>query len=198
MRKKEILEKFRANDTIAWTKIYEIFYRTLWYYILRYVSNRSDAEELLNDVFLKIKDNCNGIETMDQLKAKLIVIAKNLIIDYSRRQKTRKNIKTEEYDSIEESLNDHERNKFYERNVEQAELILQEIYKQPEQRKTVVLLFWEGFTANEIAGKLGISESTVYNHRLAAKKDLKEKLGDQFNNYGLLLLLIFLLQTLFH
>ena len=198
MREYNILEKFRENDPVAWNKIYKMFYRMVWYIISNDVSNRADVEEMANDVFLKIKDKCNDIETMDQLKALLFTVTTNLTIDYSRRQKTRKMIKTEEYDSIVGSFNDYEQNKFYENNAEQVELVLQEIYKQPEQRQKVVLLFLEGYAIKEIAEKLGISVSTVHNHKSDVIKDLKEKIGDQLKNYGLLLLLIFFLQALYH
>jgi RNA polymerase sigma-70 factor (ECF subfamily) len=198
MTEKEILEKFRANDPAAWNKVYNMFYRMVWYMISKDVPNHADAEELANDVFLRIKDKCSRIETMDELKAFLLMVTINMVKDYFKKQKTRKIIKTEEYDAIEESLNDYEKNKFYENNTEKTELALREIYKQPEQRQNVILLLLEGLTTKQIAEKLGISESTVYNHKAAAIKDLKEKLGDQFRNFGLLLLLVLFLQSLLH
>jgi len=198
MIEKEILEKFRANDPAAWNFIYKMFYGMVWYIISRNVPNRYDAEELANDVFLRIKDKCNDIKTMGEFKAFLSTVTINIVKDYFKKQKTRKIIKTEEYDSTMESLNDYEQNKFYEIKAEQVALVLQEIYKQPKKRQNVILLLLEGFSSKQVAEKLGISESTVNNHRAAAIKDLKEKLGDQFKNYGLLLLLVMFLQTLIH
>jgi RNA polymerase sigma-70 factor (ECF subfamily) len=190
----EILRKFIDDDPTAWTKIYEMFYRMVWFRIRRDVSNRADVDELANDVFMKIMGNCNGIDTMNKLKALLRTTAKNVTIDYYRKQQTGKIIKTEEYDSIAESFDSQEINKIYEND----ELLIQEINKQPKQRKKIILYKLDGYTVKEIAEKLMLSEWTVYNHLKAVKKDLKEKFGDQLKNYGLLMLLVFLWQSLLH
>lgn len=65
--------------------VWERFSVDLQQFIYRRVANRQDAEDLLQDVFLKIHSRINTLRDEDRLAAWVYQIARNTITDYYRR-----------------------------------------------------------------------------------------------------------------
>ncbi|PHR72670.1 MAG: hypothetical protein COA66_05285 [Arcobacter sp.] len=60
------------------------FSKALLYFILKHVSNKSTAEDLLHEVFIKAYNNIENIKEDENIQAWLYKIARNTIIDYYR------------------------------------------------------------------------------------------------------------------
>ncbi|MGX1930159.1 RNA polymerase sigma factor SigZ [Flagellimonas sp. 2504JD4-2] len=61
------------------------YYKPLLGYINKRVNNTLDAEDLLQDIFLKLSQS--DLEKIDNLKSWLYAVARNAIIDYYRKKK---------------------------------------------------------------------------------------------------------------
>lgn len=61
------------------------YHQRLMRYVLKRISHKSDAEDIVQTVFLKIQKNPPHIDTMPQLEAWLLQITKNTLIDYWRK-----------------------------------------------------------------------------------------------------------------
>jgi RNA polymerase sigma-70 factor (ECF subfamily) len=197
MDEHQLLKKFRNNDSAAFKKIYDEFYYLVLYRINEIVNSIPDAEELTNDVFMKVKDNCDEIDSRNGLRFWLHRVATNAAIDHYRRLHAQKVIKTEELDAKIESVKHEDTNQFNEIEAELWELIYKEIDKQPKKRRSVYMLLLEGLTISEVAERLHIKESTAYKHKMKIEKILREKLGNGSNNIQQLILFAFFLQALF-
>ena len=76
-----------TGDKNKFESIYNIHKNALFYHALKIVKNESDAEDVLQEAFIKIAKNINAI---DDIKSKetisfLIVITKNTSYDYMRK-----------------------------------------------------------------------------------------------------------------
>lgn len=67
--------------------IYNEFEKSLKSYIFSKVKNRHIAEDILQDLFIKISDKLHTLKEKDKLKSWLFSIARNSIMDYYRQNK---------------------------------------------------------------------------------------------------------------
>lgn len=72
----------------AFEEIYYEYGHLIGFVISQYVKNKSDVEELINDVFLNFFNNLDKIK-IKNIKAYLTKIAKNKAIDYLRENKNK-------------------------------------------------------------------------------------------------------------
>lgn len=154
--------------------IYKSFYGYLLAIILRYVKDRDDAEELVNDTFIKIfnaigqfKPPKKSEENQRAFKAWISTIASRTAIDFLRGKK--------EWVSIDDIVEEHE--PLTEINIITA-LNVKDILKLldalPELQKLIFNLYEiEGFSHDEIAKTLNIPESSSRVYLTRAKNKLR-------------------------
>ena len=68
-------------------EIWQLFSERLKGFILNRVHNSHDAEDILQDIFIKIHNNVHNLRGTDKLESWINQIARNTIIDYYRCQK---------------------------------------------------------------------------------------------------------------
>ncbi|MVN90626.1 sigma-70 family RNA polymerase sigma factor [Mucilaginibacter sp. HME9299] len=153
--------------------------------ILRMVKDTSAAEELLQDVFLKVWSNKEKIDSNQSFKPWLYAIAINGVYDYYRKLSRDTRLQEEMINRFEEFYNSAEDDSIFEKR---RELLDQALQKLPSQRLAVFKLCRiEGKSYQEAALELGISASTVSNQLVQATKTIKEYI---FNSKTLMFLLI--------
>ena len=134
---------------------------------LRYAYTKTDASEILNDSFLKVLKNIKKYKDEFSFKPWFKKIIINTAIDYYR-----KNARFASMLEIEEAENE-------DFNIEQIDTLayadLKKVLdKLPEMYRLVFNLYEiEGYTHNEIAGKLAINVSTSRSYLTRAKKKLR-------------------------
>lgn len=156
----------------AFTRFYTLFFQKLLLESDKYVKDISVAEELVQDVFLKVWENPESLEEIKSVKSYLYKSVINSSINYINRQK---NIEQHHQkiaaDSSEEYLME------LDEENELVVLLRIEIEKLPPQCKKVFKLNrFERLKYKEIADLLDISERTVENHIANALKVLREAL----------------------
>jgi RNA polymerase sigma-70 factor (ECF subfamily) len=67
--------------------VWEKFRDSLRRFILKRVKDEHDAEDILQDVFLKIHDNIDNLKDENRFQAWIYQIARNTVIDYYRSRK---------------------------------------------------------------------------------------------------------------
>lgn len=149
------------------------FKETLRHYIARRVYNEHDAEDILQEVFLKAYSNIGFLKDKSKLQAWLFQIARNTIIDYYRRQKTGAKISGFPGDSITEPAAAIDENQNIIPCLRSMIGFLPEKYRQ-----AIVLSEFEGLTQRELAEKTGLSLSGAKSRVQRARKELKGLLTD--------------------
>ena len=161
----DLVRRARSGDGAAWEEIVTAFSRRIFNLAYRFTSNADAAEDLTQDVFIRI------YRTLDQYDPKqgdlanwLMRLARNLIIDdYRHRQRNPQN-------SMADAVDDHQYHlravgTSAHRDLERRELAAQVqdgINKLPPDLKTCVILRdIEELTYQEIVDVLQIPEGTV-------------------------------------
>lgn len=85
-----LMLSFRDGEPRAFEELVARHRRGLFNFLLRSVQNRSRAEELLQEVFLRVVRSKDRYERTAKLTTWLYTIARNLCVDHSRRQKHRR------------------------------------------------------------------------------------------------------------
>jgi RNA polymerase sigma-70 factor, ECF subfamily len=134
---------------------------------LRYASNAEEAEEIINDGFLKVFTSLAKYNELQPFKAWLRTIMVNTAIDYYRKNQKYKNI--EEIEKIEVAdLSEDVISKI------SADEILELVQKlSPVYRMVFTLYVIDGYNHREIAELLGIKEGTSKSNLQDARKKLQ-------------------------
>jgi RNA polymerase sigma-70 factor (family 1) len=187
-----LIEQLRKGSQVAFTRLYDRFSRPLFRNILRLVKDEEVTEELLQDLFLKIWIQREGIDINKSFKSYLYKVAENLVYEHFRKvaKNDRLIVKL-----VLSSIN-------FEPNVEDAiiakenhELLRLAIDKLPPQRKQIFTLCkLDGKSYEEVSQQLGISTSTISNQIVSANKSIKK----YFMQNGDVTAMVIISQVLLH
>ena len=81
------IARLQRNDEEAWARLQEEYFRRIYFYVKRYVSDHDTAEDLTQDVFLGALKGIGGFDSSYTLEQFLFGIAKNRVIDHFRKHK---------------------------------------------------------------------------------------------------------------
>lgn len=150
----------------AWRK----YQQQLLSYIRSKVKTTEDAEELLNDVFVKLTKTIANNNAPDNISAWLYHVTKNSIVDYYRTKK--------QFETLPDDLSDQHENT-EEANVirELSQCILPMIKALPEAyQQPLILSEINGNKYKEVATELGLSVSAVKSRILRGRQKLHKSL----------------------
>ena len=151
----------------------------VYFTALRYVQNELDAEDISQDVFVKVLSKLHTFKNESNLKTWIYSITSNQCKNYLRKKKLRIFLRIDKELSfdIEDKYqsNPHQRVESLEGN----ELLLHELSKLPEkQREVFSLRYIDDLSYNEISKLLGTSIGGLKANYFHAVKKLSSKLGD--------------------
>lgn len=170
------------NDEGAFRAFYEEHVFRLFQFAFAFVQNKEVAEEIVNDVFLKLWQQRSGIDRIENMNVYLYVAIRNTATNYLRKAANRKRIDLElltvshfylSPDPAEVMMTDELR-KAIERSVNQLPPRCKLIFK---------LVKDDGLTAMEVATILGLSSKTVSAQLGIALKKLEEALQPALRGY---------------
>lgn len=163
---KEVLIKFVEGDKLAFDQIYAAYSSGMFGICLRYTRCRDDAQDVLQDSFIKLyqtRERFNPELSIGAwIKTITIRTALNYIKDHYRLVLTDNDLKFDQLVIEEESEID---------NRELKERLLQLLQQLPDGYRTVFNLYTiDNLTHKEIAEHLNISEGTSKSQYFKAKK----------------------------
>ncbi len=159
------------GDSVAWAELVRAHHRRVYGLCYRFTGSVTDAEDLTQDVFLKIYSNLGSFDTArGSLQVWIATMTRNLLVDNFRRTK---NLRTT--GSLDEGWNDAEELKPVDRLVsrdasphdlaakkELGKMVQAALAKvSTELREAVILRDLQDMDYKEIAQVLGIPEGTV-------------------------------------
>ena len=168
---KILLYQISKGNERAFAKFYDSYRESLYRFILLKVSEKEKAEELTNNVFIKIYEYLRQGKKIENLRALLYQTARNLIIDFYR-QKKQQDLSIDEFK--EKNISEEKR---LEKEVDtklSLEKVEENLKKLPDlDQEVIILRFIEGLPFKEIAKILGINEETAKQRSHRALKKLK-------------------------
>lgn len=168
-----LLSDCLANKRRAQHKLFKRYYAQMFAVCMRYATNPDEAEDIVNEGFIKIFANLGKYEASGSFDAWLRKIMINSAIDYQRKYKTL--VEKVEYDAIDEMNFAASENDALSKM--RADDLIKMIQELPAMSRTVFNLYvFEGFSHQEIAQQLNIKEGTSFWHLNNARTILKEKI----------------------
>jgi RNA polymerase sigma-70 factor, ECF subfamily len=150
--------------------IYIEFHNSLRSFILSRVSDAQAAEDILQEVFIRIHSNLQGLRDQSKLRSWIYQISRNAIIDYYRRE-----VITEE---LPEALPAWE-DVTPDASEELATTLGAFLRCLPEKYEEALLMTeYQGLTQKDMAERLGLSLSGAKSRVQRAREKLKEALLD--------------------
>jgi RNA polymerase sigma-70 factor (ECF subfamily) len=174
----QFLSLINERNSEAFHLLFKLYRSKLLHFAYGYVSNKEDAEEIIQDVFIKIWRTEN-IHT--NINAYIYKITRNACLDYLRKKKLTLNIENNT-SQLEATVNfnalaDDFASKIIEKELE--EVILEAADLLPHKCKNIFLLSrFEGLKHKEISEKLDISTKTIENQMTKALKHMRLYLRD--------------------
>lgn len=167
-----LLRQLQLGSEQAFSKIYDLYSKPLYYNILRLIKDENIAQEILQELFLKLWLNRERIDPEKKWLSYLYEMAHRLVIDQFRKAaKDQRIINHLILITVDHVINVEDQ--FI--NRENHELLSKAIENLPAQRKQVFKLCKiEGKSYQEAAELLGLSPITIRNQIVAANKSLKE------------------------
>lgn len=168
----ELVSFVRQGDAKAFHELYLQFATKILRTCKKMYLNHQDAEEIVQEVFLKVWEKREGLDSSLSFNAYLFTIMRSSIFKRSRKQAL--DIAYQQYQlnygvqvscNTEEEIEYQELKHFSEKAIASLPKGQQEVFK---------LKFSEHLTAEEIAGRLHLSKRTVENQLYKATKKLKQ------------------------
>jgi RNA polymerase sigma-70 factor (ECF subfamily) len=162
-----------GTSTATTEEIWEAFHAPLQQFIRRRVPDDPTAEDLLQEVFLKIHQHIGGLKDARQLEGWLYRLTRNIIIDYYRTQRQTETLESAGELALPEELPDEDI------VSELLPSVRAMVYNLPAQdRQALILTEYHGLTQKELAERLGISLSGAKSRVQRARERLKQQLLD--------------------
>lgn len=159
-------------DRVTYKKAVEGYANVVFRVAYSYCKNQSDAEDIMQNTFLKLLQGNYEFCDEEHLKKWLIRVAineaKNVRVSFWKRKVVPISSCEEKgvsFDTLEQSM------------LFEAVRELTEKY-----RVVIHLYYYEGYAIKEIADILGIKETTVQTQLMRARGKLKERLGEAWKD----------------
>lgn len=166
------MKAMRKGDAKALHFFFGKYHHALYYHALDFVKTPQWAEDVVQEVFIKVWENRAQLKTELSFKSYLFTISRNHMINQLKRisldWKAKQDI-SYHADSCHQQVEEQVIYAEYEAIAQRA---MEEL---PAKRKMVFTLYrMEGKKYDEIATQLNISKNTVRDHVVKAEKSIKE------------------------
>ena len=167
---KETIEELRNGSHKAYGDVFVAYYGKIKFFINGFIKSDDIAEELAQDIFLRLWENRASIDTTKSFGFFLYTMARNSTFNFIKHQSVHDTYVQRTLYSSDLALSPEEQ--VYAHEIEL--LISMAVSKMPEQRKRIYELSrQEGLENDEIAKRLNISKKTVENQLSLALKELR-------------------------
>ena len=169
-----LVKQFKAGDASAFEVIMKHYEPYVMGLTLRMIGDRATAEDICQEVFVKVLKGLRRFREGSTLKTWIFRIAHNTVVDHVRSSKN-----LEEPLEEPENGTKHEATESSPLNTLAEEQLRLEITKsmkslQPQVREIVHLFYWDQLSVGEIGEAMDLPAGTVKTHLFRARKKLRE------------------------
>jgi RNA polymerase sigma-70 factor (ECF subfamily) len=169
----QIIDLCKQQVPSAQEVVFNKYSRVLLGVCCRYIKDRDDAEDVLQDSFMKIFSNIQQLKSEDSFEGWMKRITVNTALRFI---KEKQKVRFENVDNMRISDESTEEEDLLEEDIK-AERILECIKELPDGYRTIFNMYTvDGFSHKEIADKLNIKEGTSRSQYLKARRFLMELL----------------------
>jgi RNA polymerase sigma-70 factor (ECF subfamily) len=189
---RQLIEQIKQGEKEAFRELVEKYKKPLYYYCFRLCRNHADAEDLSQEVFIKVYQRIEQFREEAKIQTWIYRIASNAFIDKKRR-KVFLISETDRFDAesqsntieIHSQQNDIKPDRQAESSLIQKHIDMA-MQKLSEKEKTAFILkHYEGLAIKEIAAIFKTSDGTVKSHLFRAIQKLQSALSFYRSDLGL-------------
>ncbi len=170
----ELIDQCRDGNTRAQFEIYKLYYKAMFNTSLRLLNDSLEAEDVMQDSFLKAFSNLHTYKEEVSFGAWLKKIVINRSLDVLKKRK----IDQEPLDEHRIRIIDEDDNEKYYDQVQKVAEVKIAISQMPENYKILITLHLiEGYDHDEISEILGMTNAAVRTGYSRARKKLQEMLN---------------------
>ncbi len=174
---KHTIEQLLSGNIATYESVYKTFFKALYVYAYTMLKEEVQAEEIVQNVFLKIWERKEKITIETSLKAYLYKSVYNDSLNYIKHLKVKLSYENHATQVMKNTQSESPSHRVMYKNLEDK--LRNALNELPEQCRTVFQMSrYEELKYREIAERLSISEKTVENHMGKALKLLRLKLAD--------------------
>lgn len=171
-----LIERFKDGDQSAFEMIFRFYYPGLVLFATQYVMYKEDAEEIVEDFFIRVWQKKQQINQADSLKPYFFTSIKNSSLNFLYKKKNKDNL-------IQKMIQLSQNNLLYQPDVFVISDLQEAIRKAigslpPKCREVFILCRINGLKNEDVAVKLNLSKRTVETHVSNALKQLRIELKD--------------------
>lgn len=172
LKEQEILVKINLGEEAGLKGLFELYYKPLCVFALNFIDSYEEAEDLVQDIFVRFWIRREKMTFQGSLRAYLFSAVQFNCIKLAKQKRKYHFDGIENYEEILEA-------KYTSEELEEKqELLYREIEKLPEQcRKVFEAVILQDMKYKEAAEQLGLSVNTVKTHLARALKQLRNILN---------------------
>ena len=170
----ELVRRSLAGQELAQRQLYDRYVGAMFHTVLRLTANRQDAEDVTQEVFVKVFEKLESFRGESTLGAWIKRVTVNTTLNFLRQANRLKmvalesqTLPPEEEPAVDEAAWAHDLCRIHEAMGELPEGC----------RLVFNLHLMEGYRHQDVAQMLGITESTSKTQYMRAKRILRERLG---------------------
>ncbi|MDB4923996.1 RNA polymerase sigma factor [Mucilaginibacter sp.] len=172
LTEKELVESLKNGDKYAFEQLYHNYKVRIYRNLLKMVKSDEIAEELLQDLFVKIWISREKLNPEKSFRSYLFKIAENLVYDFFRKAALNKKLETYLISVSVPTTSPIEQHIYY----KEGNYVLAKAIEQlpPKRKQVYILCKIEGRSYEEVSRLLGVSVSTVNEHIVKASSVVKK------------------------
>jgi len=170
---RQLASRLRLGDKKAFEEIFRRYKEKIYYFAIRYYNSAEDAENVVQDVFVKLWDERDRVKEDLSLNNYIYTIAKNHLFNIQRKKINEKAYRDYIVGHLVQNPN-LENELIYADLKAEIDKIIAEL---PAQRKKVfIMVNMEGLSNKEVALKLNLSIRTIEVHKSLALQTIRKAL----------------------
>lgn len=170
---RQLVSRLKIGDKKAFEEIFRKYREKIYYFAIRYYNSPEDAENVVQDVFIKLWDERDKVKEELSLNNYIYTIAKNHLFNIQRKKINEKAYRTYIIDHLVQVPN-LENELIYADLKEGIDKFIEAL---PAQRKKVFIMGnIEGLSNKEVALKMNLSIRTIEVHKSLALKTIRKAL----------------------
>jgi RNA polymerase sigma-70 factor (ECF subfamily) len=179
----ELLKAIAVKDEACLAQLYDRYRLILFGLLMRILNSREEAEDVLQEVFLQVwRRAADFDENRGRPFTWLVTLTRSRGIDRLRTLAARDRVAIAAAKDVSEQVSDASTDAF---RSEQRSLVNKALAQLPDEQKRLLLLaYFDGLTQSEIATRLGTPLGTVKTRMRTGMMKLRELLAGKGEDFG--------------
>ncbi len=182
---KELVARCGKGEDEAWRELVDRFGPKVYSVAYHFTLKREDAEELAQEIFLKVFENLHRYDGGFPLVAWVLSLSRNLCIDRYRRRKRERSFRFVSDDAVAPLLRSQDDPAADAIRKERVKLLFSALAEIPEDlAEILVLRDLDGLAYDEIGKALELPEGTVKSRLFRARAEVAKKIRERQESRG--------------